>query len=287
MDAIQARVLVTGGSGFIGSRLVAHLKRKRVRVTSIDSSKLDLRNEKCVEDFLKTVHFDAIFHCASLGPNPGKLDKEDYISQELLMTQNLLRFSSSNTKFLFLGSMSEYGASGILNEQMICAPNTPYGVAKLKCTDSVILNGKQSGRNIVVARIFGAYGPGEQASRLIPEIVKSVRCGNDLLLTDGEQTRDFVHVDYICSSLGRIFFDNLFEGQVVNIGSGKGLKIKDVVSELVQEGYLNPNIVKFNAIDRRVTDQEILVADVSKLTSKIPKDRNNVLRFIYEQSSRN
>ena len=196
------------------------------------------------------------------------------------MTANLLSKSGDKTRFIQIGSMAEYGQSGVLSEDLICQPNTPYGIAKLQCTETALHYAEHFDRRVSILRLFGVFGSAEPRHRLIPSIVNSANKNEPLLLSDGLQIRDFVHLAHVCRCIAYILTTDAFNGQIVNIGSGEGISIKQLILSLINEGLLERDLPKFDAIPRRKTDEDMLVADVSKLRNVIKEKPLHVLDYL-------
>jgi len=285
MAKSEMSILVTGGNGFVGRQLTKVLRLTGANVVSLTRDDADLTNSLQVADILSGDSYDVVVHTASHGPWREEIEPEILETKEVSMTVNLLSQTSSKTRFILIGSMAEYGQSGVLGEGLVCRPNTPYGIAKLKCTETAMYYAKHFDRRVTILRLFGVFGNAEPQHRLIPSIVSSANKNEPLLLSDGLQIRDFVHLGHVCRCITHILMTNSFNGQIVNIGSGEGISIKELILSLIDEGLLRRDLPNFGVIPRRKTDEDVLVADIARLQTVIKDKPLNVLDYLRHRLS--
>ena len=162
--------------------------------------------------------------------------------------------------------MAEYGRTGRLTETDSGAASSVYGRAKLASTQRALGDGAARGLRVRIARIFGAYGPGEPAGRLIPALIERLGRGEPIALSDGEQRRDFVHVDDICQALiGLAMIEKAPPAFVVNIGTGVAVSIRFASERIARALGANSDLLRFGATPRRATDEALLEADTAQL----------------------
>lgn len=288
-------ILVTGGRGFIGKALCYELSNINLIFDSPNRETLDLTSKEKVASKYPEGIFDYVFHLASTGvflnPNDSSI-----VENELNMVETLLPLVKVGGKFLYAGSMAEYGLSGILSENDICSPAVAYQRAKYDASQWIYKEAHKHRVIPIVTRIFGVYGPGESSKRLLPSVLNSLRCHNKIMLSDCLQIRDFIHVSDVANiliSLMRIVDSPI----VVNIGTGIGLCIRDVLLNLCEEMGEDPSLLAFGARARSPLDQSVLVANTTRLKEAIgyvpPQrllDRGNYIslienRFLYKSKN--
>ena len=234
----KKKILVLGGTGFIGH----HLLRKAIQlkwITTSISKKYPKKNR-----FIKGVNY-----ILSDISNKKKLEKKingkfDYIvnliggAGRAVLTKyytnpkNLINFFSKYeiNKFLHIGSSAEYGAIKIPhNENLKCTPISHYGKAKLKTTKYLLKKCKKDKFPGIVIRLFQVYGP-SQNKDIISVIINNCKKNNKFKLTHGNQTRDFCYVDDVINAILLILKSKNQKviGKVFNIGSGRSYSIKQV-----------------------------------------------------------
>jgi nucleoside-diphosphate-sugar epimerase len=260
-----SRIIVTGTSGFIGRRLVRYLRNAGREVFEHKRSVCDLRDREKVKVLIERFRPDRIVHLAA-----QRADTEDKgwqeIASEVEMLSNLARAMPTHCRLIHAGSVAEYGTSGKLQETQFCSPKSAYGFAKLAATNFALSVRGQNSLDVCIARLFGVYGPGEGPSRLVPHLVAKLSSNELVLLSDGNQVRDFIHVDDVCRILGEYCDRGSVEMPVLNIGTGQGLSVKTVCLRVAQFGAFSPNLLQFGKLSRRSVDEDELVADISNLS---------------------
>lgn len=265
------KILITGGSGFIGSHLALRLsKNNEVKVLDLRPSKLrevefvqgDIRNQKIVSKVVKGI--DIIYHLAAQTNGVNSIKNKIYdLSVNVLGTLNLLKAASLNniSNFVYFSSAAVYGNSNFLplKEDSVTVPLTPYGLSKLtaeKYCDFFDLN-------ICIIRLFNGYGPGQslsnQYSGVISRFISNVSQGKSpVIYGDGLQTRDFIYIHDIVDVA--ILLSS--KKGVYNVGSGKATTIKELASMVVN---LFSSNVPIKYTSPRKGDIFHSVADISKI----------------------
>lgn len=257
-------ILITGGNGFIGAALVnklisqnlfvyifSHTNEFNWRIQNKNNYKLyilDIRNKSEVENYIKEIKPDIIFHLAGY-VNPERdlnVTHESY-SINLIGTQNLILSLMNHDYELFIntGTSDEYGYNITpFKENQRERPVSPYSASKVASTYFCEMVSKIYNKPIITVRPFLAYGPTQIARLLIPWLIYSGIEKKKLLLTPCEQTRDFIYIDdlvdaYICLALN---VKKVWNAGIFNIGSGKEIKILRVVN-LIREKINNAQFI--------------------------------------------
>jgi UDP-glucose 4-epimerase len=246
------RALVTGGAGFIGSHLVRALLEQGVEVSVLDDLSVgkpenvpaaakfvkgDVRDANAVDEALGGV--DCVFHNAAVVSVRASV--EGFVRDadvNLMGTLNLMdRLDASGVrKAVLASSMAVYADSEQqLAESHPTEPLSPYGIAKLAAERYWILMCRRFGIAATVLRYFNTYGPGQSFTPYVGVItifINRLLAGEPLVIFgDGEQRRDFVHVDDIVAAnllaLGANAADRIF-----NVGTAKPGEMRSAVADI-------------------------------------------------------
>ncbi len=171
------KILLTGGTGFIGRNIIEQLTTK-YKIYAPDRRELNIIDQNSVDNYLKNKIFDIVIHCAILNPSRNNEDlKENILDYTMRGLLNLKKHEKDFEKIIYIGSGAEYDKSqNIINvkENDIgrFIPKDSYGYAKY------ILNQiAKNSYNIYNLRIFGCYGKYEQERRLIRSVInQSLNC---------------------------------------------------------------------------------------------------------------
>ncbi|WP_065571685.1 NAD-dependent epimerase/dehydratase family protein [Microbacterium oleivorans] len=253
-----ARVLVTGGAGFIGSHLVDALLRSGVAaVTVIDDLatghrenldgaltdarvrliEADARDVDVLDDSMPGT--DVVFHLACLGVRHSLHDPRENHEVNATLTLELLEHArrSGVGRFVHISSSEVYGTAlyAPMDERHPTFPETVYGGAKLAGEAYARAAFRTHGFPVTVVRPFNAYGPrshfeGDSGEVLPRTIVRVLAGETPLVYGDGEQSRDFTHVTDTARGILAITESDATIGRTINVGSGSDVTINDLAA---------------------------------------------------------
>ncbi|MFN7925455.1 MAG: NAD-dependent epimerase/dehydratase family protein [Bryobacteraceae bacterium] len=251
-------LLITGGSGFIGSALVRRLAGEGHGVTLLvspwfDESRLaDLAGAyRVFRDPDAAVAFadpDVIYHLASTPFHPASRRAHEHYDAIVTRTVALLDAARARrgVRFVFTGSCAEYGEGSRLREDSAAIPGTVLGAAKLAATNAVLAWARWFGMEAVVLRLFTPYGPGEAPGRLIPHLVRSLERGAEVALSgDGMQQRDYVYLGDVVEALVAAALQTVACAGGGQHLIGRGISARDVAATVGKAMGVEPVISKF------------------------------------------
>lgn len=250
------RVLVTGGSGFIGSHLVHRLLEEGAQVGILVRYGSVMKNERlrdCWED-VQIIEADLrnrgalvgisefapelVFHLAAYNHvGQSFVQVEECFDVNAKGTANLLDTCGNVEKFIYMSTSEVYGHQTNVPfvETMTPEPISPYSITKyageLYCRMKQRIAGETS---IVIVRPFNVYGPYQSTKAVIPELILSCLQGHVIRTTRGEQTREF---NYVGSTVDGLIKAAEHEGRiegVINIASGEEIAIRDLVRKIAE-----------------------------------------------------
>ncbi len=236
------RVLITGGTGFVGANLARRLLadgcevhllvRPGFRGWRVEGVRGDLRfqtatleDTEAVSKAVAEVKPDAVFHLAAHGAYPDQTDGRRMFATNVLGTRNLVTASlaAGVGSIVVAGSSSEYGrGSAPHSEADIPNPENDYGRTKVTATAWCSWKARATGAAITTLRLYSVYGPWEEPTRLVPRLIVEGRRGRFPLLANPATARDFVYVDDAVEAFVRAAEAGASGGGAVyNVGTGR------------------------------------------------------------------
>ena len=245
------RVLVTGGSGFIGANLTRRLLRdghevhlllreshRTWRIRDIEGDveilPVDLQDRNAVAGAVRAIRPEWVFHLAAHGGYWTECDAGRMAATNVSGSMALIDACAETGvgAFVHTGSSSEYGYTDhAAREDARIEPNSVYAITKAAATHYCQLVARQRGVNAVTARLYSIYGPLEEPSRLIPRLVTYGVRGQLPPLVSPRTARDFVYVDDAVQAVLQIAgAPPAPPGAVYNVCSGVQHDLASVVS---------------------------------------------------------
>lgn len=279
-------VLITGGTGFIGSnltrRLLAEGSRVHLAVRPASRSQnleevsreivwhaADLADAPRMLELIQEIRPALVFHIAGTSFNhPPTTDVFEHARVNVMGALGLLealRNAAPSARLVFAGSAAEYGSGSGLKEEQLPSPATLLGATKAAATNLIQMYARLYGLRTAVVRIFTPFGPHEQPKRLIPHTILSALRKEQVLLTDGRQGRDFLYIDDLVEGLLRAGSGEVPPGSVINVCSGKSMKVVEIVRKIL-DLMGNPVGFKTGALPTR--KDEIWDVSGSRLRAK-------------------
>ncbi len=252
MGTGRQRVLITGGSGFVGACLArdhiaaghdVHLILRREsnlwRLAGLEGryavSWADLRDAQAVQAAVDAARPEVVYHLAAHGVYPFQKNRSAILASNLLGTANLLDALDGHDyqALINVGSSSEYGHKDRpMREADRLEPRTDYAVAKAAAT-LLCQAEAYKGRPVTTVRIFSAYGPWEEPSRLVPWVMACCLRGEGPRITAPGQPRDFIYVDDVVDLLKLAAALPQVRGQILHAGTGRQHTVRDMVETIV------------------------------------------------------
>ena len=242
------KALVTGGCGFVGYELTKQLinngfdvdvidnlsiGKESKDVTSIGANFLggDIRAMENIPD----KKYDYIFHLAALSRiQPSFVNPNTTFSVNVDGTRQVLEYVKRNGgKLIYAGSSSRHH-----NPEL-----SPYAMSKYLGEQLCALYRRVYDVNVEITRFYNVYGLGELVDSHMAAVIgifrKNVKDGNPLLIHgDGEQRRDFTHIDDICDGLRMIVESDIHHSEGWELGTGKNYSLNEVFN-MFKERFQN------------------------------------------------
>lgn len=259
--------LITGGAGFIGTNLAIKLVADGARVivvddlsagnaerlpAEVDFKELDIRDTKSLSEAVQGV--DVIVHLAALPRVQASIDDpigtHDVNINGTLSVLEAAR-AANVKRVVFAASSSAYGNQEQLplSLDLLPEPLSPYALHKYVGEEMLKVWSRVYDLETVSLRFFNVYGPhldpNGPYALVIGKFLQMAQEGKPLTITgDGEQTRDFTHVDDVNEAIIKAAtLDSVGNGEVLNIGAGKQTSINELAKLIGGEiEYIEPRL---------------------------------------------
>lgn len=231
-----SRVVVLGGSGFVGGDLVAHLREQRVPVVGFASRTMDLLHSKSVEQLYQTVHpGDVLVVASSIAPEKGEDIRT--MMRNLTMGKHVADFlqQSACSHVVYISSDAVYDdAANPVREDAPCNPASLHGVMHLARERMLAQAVRNSKTPLLVLRATPVYGPNDTLNEYGPNrFVRSVlREQRIQVVGEGEDKRDHLYIRDLSRLIG-LGILHRSEG-VLNAASGQSASFRHVAECIVQ-----------------------------------------------------
>ena len=278
------RVLITGGSGFIGSHLAEHFQGK-AEVRVLDNLRTGFRKNLdgldvefvegtiCDRDLVKQVveGVDYIFHLAALVSVPESMEKpKECVDINVHGLLNVLEEGSEAgvKKLCFASSAAVYGDNPTVPkvESMLPEPKSPYAITKLDGEFYCDMFNREGKLKTACLRFFNVFGPRQDPkgpyAAAVPIFFDKAIAGDPItIFGDGGATRDFIYVKDIVAALVHLAEHSDISG-VYNAGYGNRTSVLELANTILN---LTGSGAKIIHADERPGDVRHSVANVDKL----------------------
>ena len=272
---MKKKILIVGGTGFVGYHLAKEAVKKGFEVSSLSKNNpvkkrylkkvkyiiADIANKKSINKIIRD-DFQYVVNLA------GYVDHTDEIKtyrSHYLGCKNISNyFLKKNIKlFVQVGSSMEYGLSkSPQKEDFKCKPKSIYGKAKFLATKYLLNLYKKKKFPVTIVRLYQVYGPYQDLNRFMPVVINSCKKNKDFPCSHGRQYRDFLYIDDLIDAIFLILRNPKATGEIFNIGSGKPLKIRNIIKKILS--YYRSGKPQFGAIKLRKEEQMKIYPDIFK-----------------------
>jgi nucleoside-diphosphate-sugar epimerase len=285
MTAERKRVLVTGGTGFIGVETLPFLLERGYEVhvlgrNAIQSSadlpaakllhvhQFDLLRQDChaLLAEIRPTHLLHLAWYAEHGAFWWALENLDWVAASLRLVRAFA--AAGGTRAVFAGTCAEYDwSTDTLDETATpLRPATLYGVAKLSLFQLLQSARDRLGIATAWGRIFFPYGPRDQPGKLLCAVIDGVHAGKAVACSDGRQIRSFIYVEDVASA-----FVDLLDSEVsgaVNIATDEVSSVRDMVAHAARLSG-DESLVQFGARPMQKGEPPLLRAVTRRLYDEV------------------
>ena len=275
---MNKKILIIGGTGFLGYHLAKKCILKKWKVTSISTNSpkrtrflpkvkyltLDITKKKPLLKKIKS-NFDYV---VNFGGYVNHSEKVKTYKSHYIGCKNLADiFKNKKIKsFIQIGSSVEYGnLKSPQNEKDktdVKKLKSTYGKAKLMATNYLLKLNVRCNFPCTILRLYLVYGPCQDNNRLIPHTLNECLNDKTFMCSAGKQYRDFLFVEDLIKAIFKCFNNKESIGEIINIGSGEPSNIKKVI--LFIKNKINLGNPVFGKIPLRSDEILRLYPNISK-----------------------
>ena len=283
----NSKVLITGGGGYLGSKLAEKIVHKVSRLYLLDiqfnelsknlckknknaySIELNLLKKKELKKFCFDTAPDIIYHFSAL------LNRErDFCRYQQLYevnvqgTINILEAlrNINYIKFIFSSSSEVYGNKNKspFNEKQVPEPISPYSLTKLMAEELIRTYSNIYEKPFTILRIFNFYGEDMQGIFFLSQLFSALNNNEFFKMTGGEQIRDFMNINELLYYIIKISQTKKSNNEIINICSGKGIKLKKMAFDTAKN-LQKIDLIKIGSLPYRKNEVWVMIGDNTKL----------------------
>jgi nucleoside-diphosphate-sugar epimerase len=282
-DEIFERVLIIGGTGFIGSNLVSELLRSGCSPTVLTRNKdrhkfpENIKKkitlvELDITDYSSTKSFILHFRPTLIINSAATLGLEDINGKTVYRinyeaVKNLLETSleAKVKKIILFGSADEYGYQPIPQiENLPLQPNSPYAVSKAEMTNLALEMYKNEGLPVIILRPFTVYGMAQPKGMFLSDAIRCALENRAFEMSEGKQMRDYIFIsDFVRAIMSAIRTPDI-EGEVFNVGSGRAFPLREIAEKVWEISGADASLLKIGARKASLSELHNTCANITK-----------------------
>ena len=283
IQSLEGPILVLGASGFIGANLFKILLSKREdvygvcrlekgwRLEGVDTKNImftDVNDSVALKNLINTITPRTVFDFISYGAYSFEESHEIVYQTNFLSLTNIVTLLEEKgvSAYIHAGTSSEYGLNSKQpKEDSSLEPNSHYSSSKIAASYFLKYVGKTRNFPAINLRLYSVYGPLEDSSRLIPNILNHAKVKKFPPLVDSDISRDFIFIKDACEAfiLAASKIHPELYGESFNIGTGNKTTIKELALTIKKVYKIKKNPI-FSNMKKRNWDLNEWYSDSKK-----------------------
>lgn len=281
------KILVTGGTGFLGKYVVEELIAKGAAPTILTRNpqtkvfknltgklklvEIDLFDFSRLTDFLEKFRPDRIIHLAGYtfqtDKYPDVFEKINYEATAKLLEAAV---SVKAERIIIIGTADEYGFQNCpQSETMAAKPVSEYAASKNKAVDYALSLHAKSDLPVVILRPFTIYGIGQPAKMFVSQAIECAVRGIPFEMSKGEQKRDLLFVSDFVNAIIKFLTASGVEGEIFNVGSGQAIALETLARRIWEIAGADEKLLKIGARPTGGNELHDTQADISKISQTL------------------
>ncbi len=275
----MTRIVVTGATGFIGTRVVSPLREHGFEVHAVGRHRpadpdvvfhrADLFDPAEAEAALRAAAATHLLHLAWYA-EPGAYWRSaknlDWVAASLRLIQSFV--AAGGRRVVLAGTCAEYqwGPPRFDEWTAPIVPATLYGTAKDALRRLAMAYGETAPLSVAWARVFFLYGPGEPGGRLVSGAIASLLDGKPFPTSHGQQRRDYLHVDDVAGAFAALAASEVTGP--VNLASGTAVPVRSILERVGAE-LGRAELIRYGALPLSATEPATLEGDNKRLAGEV------------------
>lgn len=269
------RILITGGTGFIGLHLLKYLREKGYHVDAVSEhgdrfheiDAINLLDGAALDKYVFLTKPEIVYHLGAVVDLSRNHDTaKRCIYANILGTVNLLESvrKLKIERFFLTSTVEVYGSTPLpFREDGPIDPPSPYAVSKVSAEHLSRLYAQKYNFHTICYRVGTVYGPGQPRRRFAPSIIIHALNHEDISLATGKKRRDYIYISDVVNALGAGMNAGVVNAfTTVNIGGGTSILLIDFVEKIVRLCKSTSRIL-LGAISERILEADEWLMDIS------------------------
>jgi nucleoside-diphosphate-sugar epimerase len=290
----MARILITGGAGFIPSSLAEKLlldednevvlvdsfltgRKENIPLSSrVKFIKCDVNNYDDIAPVMTAYKFDYVFHYAAVVGVQRTLDNPVMVLKDIDGIENILNLcKNTGVKRIFYSSSSEvYGEPVVLPQNEHTTPlnsRLPYAIVKNVGEAYCRSYHQEFGLDYTIFRFFNTYGPKQSPDFVMSKFLRAALAGKDITIYgDGLQSRTFCYIDDNIDACLATLYNDEYKNDTYNIGNDQVITIKELAETIIELTDSSSNIVHLPPL--KEGDMTKRQPDISRMRELLQRD---------------
>lgn len=268
------KILITGGAGNVGGALACHLvQKKNYHIVVADNLitgsvknlpqgydnftfiKCDVNSYNDLSAIMLAFRFDYVFHYAALVGVKRTLNNPISVLQDIEGIKNILSLSkNTGVKRIFYSSSSEvYGEPVEFPQNEHTTPlnsRLPYAIVKNVGEAFFKSFHREYGIDFTIFRFFNTYGPKQSVDFVVSKFISAAIKNQDITIYGkGQQTRTFCYIDDNIEATTKIFEEDLYLNEVINIGNSREITVLDLAKTVIRLTDSSSGIIHLDPLE--------------------------------------